>query len=288
MSPIKKKRERDNKCVHVTAMTMGSCKDETTTTSGMKSRCVQFSEDSIIYEIPSYEDLKAHEWSRVWYAPEDYRNFNNQCEVSARKLDVSIRLHARRQSPSYGLETWTKDGFRKCLRNRKEAVHVVLEEQFAQWSDGLDDSDSIAELYSARCQHVEMVALTRGLMLEREVQKLQAKAMLESPQLFATLSLNQLSPYIEKMKLLTRSQQYSSSQCHDDDLFSETCTQWRTQSLPKSDDGPTIGVVDCESVIHPPINKYPFSSRIRAGPVLFSPRPASSSSSDKKTKKRKS
>ena len=275
MSPIKKKRERDNKCVRTSAMVVGSCECNPGE-STVKSSSVQFSQDVIVRPIPSHQDLEAREWNLLWYTPEDYISFTDQCEVSAQKLDEKdLRFHSKRRGSSYGLESWTKDGFRKSLKNRKDSVHVVLEEQYAQWDDGQQDGESIAELYSARCQHVKMVALTRGLMLEREVQKLQAKAMLESPRLFSSLNLKQLSPYIEKMRLILTRSQFSSS--YDDDLFVSEAYKQGPQS-PKSDDDSTA-IVDCEN-FHPP--KHSFSPRLVVPP--FSPRP----SSETKTKKRKS
>ncbi len=83
------------------------------------------------------------------------------------KIESGDRLRDKQYS-AIGLEGWTKDGDRKWRRNRIESLDVVLDEQFAQWKDGIEDFDTIAELYIARSEHCQMVTITRDLVMSEK------------------------------------------------------------------------------------------------------------------------
>ncbi len=225
--------------------------------SARKTNQVRFVPKVIIYHVQSCLNLRSEDGGALWYLPKEYQLFSEQCEASAKKIQSGIRLNPKKHIP-HGLEAWTKAGFQKRSRNRKQSVHVVLDEQCAQWDDGVEDRDSIAELYKARCQHAEMCAVTRGLVLEREVQKLQAEAVLESPLLFSSLLLksNKTSPYMEKIRSSIRSD--SSSSIRFSNALRKIIPMSSVMLLPR--DPSTTSVV--ESCSSPKMKNTP-KSRIR-------------------------
>ena len=93
-----------------------------------------------------------------------------------------------------------------------DSLKVVLDEQLAQWDDGMEDEEGLAELYMARAKHARMVALTRGLKIEREAQEIHAQMLVESPFFYSSLAgLKQQSLYIERVLLLSRSKSSSAT-----------------------------------------------------------------------------
>eukprot|EP00934_Nitzschia_sp_Nitz4_P009312 Nitzschia sp. Nitz4//scaffold109_size72162//37708//38739//NITZ4_005848-RA/size72162-processed-gene-0.13-mRNA-1//1//CDS//3329532769//9302//frame0 len=155
--------------------------------SVQKTSIVQFSLLVKVCHIDHINDFSSEDIENLWYAPEDYEVFNDQCEVYAQQLEIEMRWNPKTYKArhrEHGLEAWTREGCLTRRRNRFESLDVVLDEQIAQWNEGVDDDESIAELYKARSQHAQMVALTRGLALEREVKTLVAATRRQFPGLF--------------------------------------------------------------------------------------------------------
>ena len=233
--------------------------------SVLKTTAVSFAEMTRVYEVHSLLDLPPEYIDTLWYAMEEYDIFNDQCEESAEKMESGIRLNPKKYS-SHGLESWTTQGFRRQTKNRTESLYVVLDEQFAQWDDGLDDIETIAELYGARSQHAQMVAVTRGLILEREVLGFLAQAVLDSPSLFANLKWIEGSPLCEKIRSLSRS---SSSSCRSSMSAStkrssrSTLSRSRTNSKSSSERRREHGTSGVEAPKSPrsPHKKRPSSRR---------------------------
>ena len=141
------------------------CHDPSDTSSFAKVTMIRFAQMEEIFEVPTVKDFSPEEASAVWYHAKEYENFNEECEMTLAKIESGDRLRDKQYS-AIALEGWTKDGDRKWRRNRIESLDVVLDEQFAQWKDGIEDFDTIAELYIARSEHCQMVTITRDLVME--------------------------------------------------------------------------------------------------------------------------
>lgn len=159
--------------------------------------------------------------NKLWYTDQDYDQFYMECAVSATKLDNHIRLNPKKFS-RIGLESWTKLGFQRQQQNRVETVKTVLDEQFAQWDDGVDDVETIAELYQASARHAQMVANTRALILQRETQRIYAKAIQKDPELFGCLQPSSYMAAIRSLTVMTADTQsqrsHRSARIHIDSL----------------------------------------------------------------------
>jgi hypothetical protein len=118
------------------------------------------------------KELTPKESQVLWWDAEEYDDMIDQCELTIAKMENGELVKDKDKNYSaVGLESWTKEGFQRRQRHQEEAIDVVLEEQFAQWGDGVDDEETIAEFYGARSSHCKMVAMTKGLAMEREVQE---------------------------------------------------------------------------------------------------------------------
>jgi hypothetical protein len=192
--------------MNVTAAVATSTDDKTTASwdgdsiLGAKTTLVRFAPLVKVYDVPF---IRRKEAELRWYSNADYDHIEDQCENLLRKLEKGIRVNPRKHT-FQGLESWTKDGNRKRMVHRSESLQAVVSEQFAQWEEGLEDHDFIAEMYTTVSKHARMVALARGLMIEREVQEIFAEAVVESPSFLSILTAIRRSPYIEKVLYMTR------------------------------------------------------------------------------------
>jgi len=137
---------------------------------------IRFAQSEDVHHIPPVEEMPPDVIKAVWYGDEDYSSFRKQCELTANKMEEGKTMKDKNHS-ALGLDAWTLQGHRRRERNRCDSVDVVLDEQFAQWDDGQDDHESIAQLYKARTEHPQMVANTKALVMEREVQEYMSQTL---------------------------------------------------------------------------------------------------------------
>jgi len=165
-----------------------TAKDHSPSTKKTERKKVQFNPRARLTRIRTRQSYSREEKKRLWYQEEEYKTFADQCQLIIADMEknivckmkagvcLDISNHHAVKDPSraistVGLEHYTQQGNFLRRRNRSEARAVVLDEQDAQWEEGIDDHDTIAELYRARSAHAKMVAHTRGLRLERVVQE---------------------------------------------------------------------------------------------------------------------
>ena len=136
---------------------------------------VRFAEN-IVHPIPTLDEMPPEVIQAVWYDDVDYQGFRKHCELSVEEIEKGKTLKDKKHS-ALGLDGWTKKGYEKRERHRIDSIDAVMDEQFAQWDDGKDDFDSIADLYKHKTEHPQMVANTKGLIIEREVKEYLSTSM---------------------------------------------------------------------------------------------------------------
>jgi hypothetical protein len=94
----------------------------------------------------------------------------NTCELAIAKMENGEHIKDKNYRTD-GIISWTKVGSQKREWHQEVVIDVILDKQFAQWNDGVDDDETIAELYGAQISHFKIVAMTKGLMMEWEVQE---------------------------------------------------------------------------------------------------------------------
>jgi hypothetical protein len=131
-----------------------------------RSRGVSFHPNTRVYIVQNYSSDEC-----LWYTIKDYESFRRECSVFATMMDLDVPYNANYDSPC-GLDAWTDTGSRWQRERRKDALRVVLNEQFAQWKEGELDSESIAKMYHIRAYHSTTAAMNRALELEQGLRNL--------------------------------------------------------------------------------------------------------------------
>jgi hypothetical protein len=118
-------------------------------------------------------DYSPDETEAMWFNSDDYASFLEQCEAMAAEMvanqqdGTACPIQLR---DLIGLEAWTKEGYKKRQKQRLGSIDVVLDEQFAQWDDGGENPESIAKLYIGASEESKIIASTKALHLERDIQ----------------------------------------------------------------------------------------------------------------------
>ena len=143
--------------------------DELSTSSG-GAATVKFNLWEEVHEVPNAKSLSKEEFNEIWYDPSDYDRMMDHCEKTVDLMEEGKRFKEKKLT-TLGLEHWTRTGYKKRQRNKYGGIDSVLNEQFAQWEEGVDDEESISELYQASAADSKMAAAANGLKLEREVKE---------------------------------------------------------------------------------------------------------------------
>ena len=137
---------------------------------GAAATTVKFNLWEEVHEVPNAKSLSKEEFNEIWYDPSDYDRMMDHCEKTVDLMEEGKRFKEKKLT-ALGLEHWTRTGYKKRQRNKYGGIDSVLNEQFAQWEEGVDDEESISELYQASAADSKMAAAANGLKLEREVQE---------------------------------------------------------------------------------------------------------------------
>jgi hypothetical protein len=162
---------------------------------------INFTEFVEMYEIDC--EYSPDEEAIMWFNSEEYAKFLEHCEDRANEItkqheakgeEISSKKLAR---DLLGLEAWTKEGYKKRQKARLTSIDVVLDAQFAQWDDGKENPDSIAELYRASTADSALTANTKAKHLERDVKGF-LQSTLKNYDLVRTVSTNSMSSFRSK------------------------------------------------------------------------------------------
>jgi hypothetical protein len=143
-----------------------------------------------VMSCASYSALRFVDWEEVveidceyspdeteamWFNSDDYASFLEECENMAAAMIIEQQDGTRIACPIQlrdliGLEAWTKEGYKKRQKLRIRSIDAVLDEQFAQWDDGVENPDSIAKLYLAATDESKDVAATKARNVEQDIQ----------------------------------------------------------------------------------------------------------------------
>jgi hypothetical protein len=168
------------------------------------STAVRFSVWEDIYYVPNARDMTFEELEATWYASTEYEKFMEHCERTVELMEQGECLKEENRS-TLGLEHWTKAGYKRRQRRKFAGLESVLNEQWAQWHDGIDDLDSVAQLYEASSTHAKMIATTTGLQLEREVRAYLADILDECESVLASSIGSAAAKYSKSSSMKSKS-----------------------------------------------------------------------------------
>jgi hypothetical protein len=115
---------------------------------------VRFGNKDTFRKTLSIKDYTPDEVRATWYVSEDYQRILRQCQKEIRKINQGGELKDKKYC-SRGLQGFTNAGRAIKERSRILTFNAVLNQQLAQWDEGIFDEDAIAEIYirtTSRCQ----------------------------------------------------------------------------------------------------------------------------------------
>ena len=147
---------------------------------GAKTMRVRFGRDVKIYDVPHLKSFTSEQISRLWYQDEDYDRIdeeNDHILISmARKDNQSCSSCCAR-----GLEGLLPCRSRIRERTRQLLWDAVMDEQFHQWSIGIENREAIARVSREISAHPHTrIAQLRGLMDEMQALKLHSNSILDA------------------------------------------------------------------------------------------------------------
>ena len=126
------------------------------------SSLVSFSEEVRVRYTISIGEFTYEELHSSWYTPKEFNEISRGISKEVKKLEMGIILRDKKYCER-GLERFTKEGFQKCFRDKLQALHAVLEEQFNQSEKGTFDENAIAEAYEHSSRRCRKRAIKAGI-----------------------------------------------------------------------------------------------------------------------------
>ena len=137
-----------------------------TFTSHKRHHIVQFTAFDDIVEIPHVNDMEDDEINDVWFSPEEMQAIRNKCKQLVTKMNETNKITER------GLECHTADNLKQRTERKNQVYEAVLETQYTQRLQGIEDAEEIARLCMqfSEVAHLEghVVGLCDAVAVQRE------------------------------------------------------------------------------------------------------------------------
>lgn len=136
-----------------------------------KKKGISFKKTVGVHTIPNLDTYSQVEKELTWYAPDDYGQMEDECDLTADLLDRRKPLWPG-QCPR-GLEAWTTEGEQRKEGHVQLAIDIVWQAQLEQWKASSDIHECwefIRSRYLAVSAPCHKMAHKRGLNDEQEVQ----------------------------------------------------------------------------------------------------------------------
>lgn len=144
----------------------------TTSKPQAPSRCVSFSPDVKVQEIPHLLELSQTEIDETWYNKEECNAIKEEAvQVIKNMMNGSIE----KNECIRGLEHRVPDAARRRKEIKRIAFQVVWDTQEDQWDEGICDQEAIAILYQMETFQSREKAREYGSLDEKEARKLSSK-----------------------------------------------------------------------------------------------------------------
>lgn len=117
----------------------------------VKSVC--FASHVEIFFVERIDDFTPDEIAAVWYDNSDFERIKQEIKTMVNFMEIGTQLPSNKES-TRGLEHRTRVGAWSKFQHKKTAYSAVLDEQDNQWKNGINDCDTIAQIYmehSASC-----------------------------------------------------------------------------------------------------------------------------------------
>eukprot|EP00934_Nitzschia_sp_Nitz4_P000210 Nitzschia sp. Nitz4//scaffold131_size63436//57142//57778//NITZ4_006285-RA/size63436-snap-gene-0.52-mRNA-1//-1//CDS//3329535298//210//frame0 len=116
------------------------------------------------YEHYCLEDLTADEYDSMWVTTEDFMTTKREYVAVVRQMMKTIgEFQETEDCCPRGLEFKTKAGAKERKRIKRQACQAVLDEQYIQREEGLEDPEFLSDVYREMSGPSALQALNRGL-----------------------------------------------------------------------------------------------------------------------------
>ncbi len=136
-----------------------------------KKKGISFKKTVGVHTIPNLDTYSQIEKDTTWYAPDDYGQMEDECDLTAELMDRRKPLWPGQCTR--GLEAWTTEGEQRKEGHVQLAIDIVWQAQLEQWKASSDIHECwefIRSRYLAVSSPCHHLAHKRGLHDEQEVQ----------------------------------------------------------------------------------------------------------------------
>lgn len=136
-----------------------------------KKKGISFKKTVGVHTIPNLDTYSQTEKDLTWYAPDDYGQMEDECDLTAELMDRRKPLWPGQCTR--GLEAWTTEGEQRKEGHVQLAIDIVWQAQLEQWKASSDIHECwefIRSRYLAVSAPCHKMAHKRGLNDEQEVQ----------------------------------------------------------------------------------------------------------------------
>lgn len=139
------------------------------------SRAVSFSPNVHVkrtLHINNYSDEEIH---ATWLDESDFQRIRGEIDLTVHLMETGGHIESDKQC-TRGLESRTTVGALRKLQNKQDARDAVLFEQETQWNRGINDAETISDVYQERSHSCGVSAHIVGLFDEKMTRGLDARA----------------------------------------------------------------------------------------------------------------
>jgi hypothetical protein len=124
-----------------------------------------------IFPIPHLDDMDDEEIAMIWYEASDYDKFKGEIILILRKMMKGEKIRENNKQTARGLEIRLRLGVNHRQKSRTEAIAAVLNEQYGQCDEGVQDDEYLADVYRKASSQSHDAAYELGLEDEAEIKK---------------------------------------------------------------------------------------------------------------------
>ena len=135
----------------------------------LEMRCVRFDTSVTVRTTKSIFDYTKEEREDCWYTSEEYDQIKQSMDKQIRKLNRGEKLKDKKYC-SRGLECFEEEAYALRQEYKSLALQAVLDEQYCQFEEGVNDEHTIAAAYMLVSKPCLRRAQRLGLSDERSVQ----------------------------------------------------------------------------------------------------------------------
>ena len=136
----------------------------------LEMRCVRFNASVTVRNTTALSEYTEEEIENCWFTSEEYDQIKHSMDKQIRKMNRGEKLKDKKYC-SRGLECFADEAHALRQEYKGLAVQAVLDEQYCQFEEGINDEYTIAAAYQLVSKPCLRRAQRMGLADQRAVQQ---------------------------------------------------------------------------------------------------------------------